>query len=123
MDTITVDKTKLLDILKKNRTTHKAIYEEAFEGYRLECIRILEANLKNLHSKKKVIVSFYEQAPQDQTKDYDLIIRMLEMEVGSTIDLNQQQFANYVDDNWNWKHIWTTNNAKYSSTIASGNYS
>lgn len=118
MKTIKVNKTELLTIIKKNRDNHHAVYEEAFEGYRKECIRILEQNLVALKSGKKVIVSFYEQAPQDHTNEYNLVIRMLEMDVDETVDLDQQQFSNYVDDNWNWKQNWTTSNTKYAASLS-----
>ncbi len=118
MKTIEVNKTKLLEIIKKNRDAHRALFEEAWEGYRQESIRVHEENLKALRSGKKVAVVFYEQAPQDHTKDYDLVIRMLEMDISSTIELDQQQFSNYVDDNWNWKQQWVGGNAKYSATLA-----
>lgn len=118
MRTIKVDKAELLATIKKNRDNHRAIYEEAFEGYRKECIRILEENLKALKSGKKVIVAFYEQAPQDHTNDYNLVIRMLEMDVDTTVELDLQQFQNYVDDNWNWKHQFVASNAKYSDTLS-----
>jgi len=118
MDTIKVSKTSLLGIIKKNRDNHRAIYEEAFEGYRGECIRILEQNLDNLKSGKRVVVSFFEQAPQDHTKDYDLAIRMLEMSVDNEVELDQREFMNYVDDNWAWKQQWVGSNAKYSNTLS-----
>lgn len=122
MRTIKVEKKTLLEIIKKNRDNHRAIYEEAFEGYRKESIRIHEENLKLLKSGKKVIVAFFEQAPQDHTNDYNLVIRMLEMDVDHNVELDQQQFQNYVDDNWNWKHQWSINNAKYSATLASNEF-
>lgn len=118
MRTITVEKKKLLEILKKNRDSHRSVFEEAWNGYRAESIRVHEQNLALLKSGKKVIVAFYEQAPQDHTKDYDLVIRMLEMDTGVEVELDQQQFSNYVDDEWNWKQQWSTSNAKYSATLA-----
>lgn len=118
MDTVKVAKHQLLNIIKKNRDNHRAIYEEAFEGYRTECIRILEENLNNLKSGKRVVVSFFEQAPQDHTNDYNLAIRMLEMSVDIEIDLDTREFMNYVDDNWSWKQQWVGSNAKYSNTLS-----
>lgn len=118
MRTINVDKEELLAIIKKNRDNHRAVYEEAFEGYRKECIRILEENLKLLRSGKKVAVVFYEQAPQDHTNDYNLVIRMLEMDVSKQVELDVQQFTNYVDDNWNWKQQFVTSNAKYAASLS-----
>lgn len=118
MKIITVSKSRLLDILKKNRENHRSVYEEAFAGYRNECIRVLEQNLKALKDGKKVVVQFYEQAPQDHTGDYDRVIRMLGMEVSDTVELDQQQFSNYVDDDWNWKQSWTVSNAKYAASLS-----
>ena len=122
MKTIKVKKTELLTILKNNRDKHHAVFEEAWEGYRKESIRIHEENLKTLKSGKKVVVAFYEQPPQDHTDDYDVVIRMLEMDVDNHVELDQQQFQNYIDDDWNWKQSWVTSNSKYSATVASGAY-
>lgn len=113
MQSVKVDKVELLNILKANRSTHFVAFQKAFEGYRQECIRILEKNLESLRTNKNVVVHFYEQAPQDQTKNYDIVIKMLEMSVDSEVELSIQEFQNYVNDEWNWKQAWTTSNSKY----------
>jgi hypothetical protein len=122
MHSIKVDKKELLATIKKNRDNHHSVYEEAFEGYRKECIRILEENLKLLKSGKKVVVAFFEQAPQDHTGEYNMVIRMLEMDVDPIVELDQQQFSNYVDDNWNWKQHWNLSNTKYAASLSNSNF-
>lgn len=115
MQSVKILKTKLQKIIKTNRDNHSSVYEKAFEGYRLECIKILEANLTNLKNGKKVVVAFYEQAPQDHTKDYDVVLKMLDLSEDSVIELTQQEFQQYVNDEWTWKQHWATSNSKYMS--------
>jgi hypothetical protein len=117
MRTVKVKAVDLLKILKLNRAGHRENYEKAFDGYRKECIRVLEQNLNLLKEGKKQAVQFSEIPPDDHTEDYDRVIAMLEMSVDKTIELTASDFAQYVQDNWVWKHSWTASNSKYSEAL------
>lgn len=116
MKTVTVSKQKLQIIVSENRNKHRAQFEEAFEGYRKECIALLSRNLDDLKSGRKVEVRFYEVAPQDHTGDYDTVLNMLSMSVDDNIELTHQEFQQYVEDDWNWREQWNASNMKYMAS-------
>lgn len=115
MKAVNVNKTKLLELVRKNRDQHRAQYEKAFAGYRKECYEVLEANLKALQTDKAHIVRFREQPPEDHTDDYDRAIQMLEMSVDDVIELHASEFSNFVQDDWEWKERWSASNSSYIS--------
>lgn len=113
MKTVTVDKKELQEILIKNRSKHQAEYEEAFEGYINTSIKSLEKILVAFKSGKTTKVKWNESRPTNNTKDYDRVIKMLEMSVDGFIELTSDEFANFVQDDWNWKDHWMLSNSKY----------
>lgn len=104
-----------MEVVSKNRDSHRQLFEQAFEGYRNECVRILNQNLDALKNSQRHIVVFVELAPEDHTDDYDHVISMLRMSVDEVVELTSSEFAQYVQDDWNWKHTWTASNMKYTS--------
>jgi hypothetical protein len=106
---------KLRDIIKKNRQEHYEIFVEAQKGYRAEVVKQLERILDKARSGGKIETYLNLQVPINQTQDYDRIIAMLEMTSDSHIDLTQQEFAQYVMDQWNWKMNFLAANSNYSA--------
>ena len=115
MKKVTVKQTELLEILRENRETHKTDYEDAYKGYLETCTETLEDILEDFKSGKLEIVQWTEFPPQSQVKDYDRVIRMLELSVDSEIELAADEFANFVQDDWHWKDSWTISNSAYMS--------
>jgi hypothetical protein len=115
MKTVKLDKDKLLELVKKNRAGHFTAFEKAFAGYRQECIEVLELNLRGLRENKGHIVRFMENPPEDHTSDYDRLILMLEMSVDQIVELDARTFAQYAQDDWDWKEQWGISNSKYIS--------
>ena len=116
MQNIVIKKAKLLNILKENRGKHEAIFEEALAGYRTKALELLEDRIKRLRKGEMIKMIFQMQEPQNQCRDYDRIIRMLELSEGATVTLNEQDFAQYVQDDWNWKRSFLVSNSLYSAT-------
>jgi len=114
MEKITVKKADLLAALRKNREEHRAIFEEALEGYRTQAIALLEDRLRMLHKGQPMSVAFELPEPQDQTKDYDRVIRMMELSVEDEISLSEADFAQYVMDDWKWQRQFLVSNRGYS---------
>lgn len=56
--------------------------------------------------------------PQDQTRDYDRAIRMMEMSQDEVVELEEHDFAQYVLDDWSWKRQFLLSNSNYSATAA-----
>jgi len=116
MNSIKVDKTELLTVLRENREKHKTIFAEAQEGYRTAAIKELDAMLADAEAGKQIRRSLTLIEPQDQTRDYDRAIRMLEMSQDDVIELEEHDFAQYVLDDWSWKRQFLFSNAAYSTT-------
>ena len=45
----------------------------------------------------------------------DRRIQMLEMDIDPNVILSEQEFAQYVQDDWGWRKQWTTTNSVYLS--------
>lgn len=116
MEKVTVNKAEALAILKTNRAKHRDIFLEALDGYGKEATKILTQRLEEVKkgSRKQIYISLPE--PSDHTKDYDRAIKMLEMNISDTVMLSEQDFNNYVMDDWNWKQQFLQSNSMYSAT-------
>lgn len=113
MKTVRLNKPNLIEVLTKNRASHRALFEKAFDGYRNECIRILNQNLDSLKKNSRHVVFFTESPPEDHTEDYDRVLAMLAMSVDDTVELTSSEFSQYVQDDWSWKTTWEASNSKY----------
>ena len=103
----------LLLALRENRETHHSTFERAFEGYRKMVVAALEKNLAAAKDGKKIVTVVRYQAPEDHTEEYDQVIQMLEMCEDETIEVTQEQFAQYVQDSWGWKHNFESVSTMY----------
>jgi len=113
MRKITVDKGELLEILKKNRESHRETFEKAWAAYQKECISQLEKNLEKAKAGKPFKVNIGLIQPEDHTEDYDRAIAMLEMDIEVVVSLDTTEYQTYVDDDWGWKRQFETTNASY----------
>jgi hypothetical protein len=52
--------------------------------------------------------------PVDYTKEYDRVIKMLELSKGTFVHLDERAFAQYVCDEWEWKDDFITANSTYT---------
>lgn len=118
MENIKVKKEDLLKVLRDNRAKHRQIYEEAIEGYRKTVITEFERRLEDAKAGRKIDIRFSLPQPQDQTKDYDRAIGMLEMTIEDVIQLQEHEYQQYVMDDWSWKQNFLTSNSTYSGTAA-----
>ena len=103
MRTITVDKAKLAKTLEKNRSNHRKLFEEALTNYKKHAIKTFELNIREIKSGGEVRHHLTLPVPQDHTEDYDRAIGMLEWHQGEEIELDEQQFAEFVQDDWHWQ--------------------
>jgi len=114
MSVVTVKRDELLETVRKNRDTHRKIFLEAVEGFRAKAIELLEARLADARAGRRISVRFNLPTPVDQTREYDRVIRMLEMSVDIHVALTQSEFAQYVMDEWGWKHQFSSVNSAYT---------
>ena len=111
--TIQVDPDRLMLALEQNRSTHQATYEKAVAGFIKVTTKQFEGYLKRLAKGELLERAFIPPPPEDHTKDYDDAIEMMRWAKDDTIELTQQQFRQYVMDDWGWKDSWVTSNTAY----------
>ena len=113
MSEIQVDRKVLLKKIKENRETHRSTFLKAQQGFRKAVINKLEEVLKNARNGVRFETSLGLPVPQDMTKEYDMIISMLELSVDHRMTISQGEFKQYVLDQWSWKGGWETSNSSY----------
>lgn len=124
---------ELLDALKKNKDTHKKEYDIAIVGWRKlavvalkmgvkktdEVIRRMESDIKEEKPVKQLDVYKLQpkvpRRPEDHTKEYEALIRRLDMSADEHIYITHDDFNCYVLDEWNWKGSHTEMLNNYSS--------
>ena len=110
---VKVNTAELLLELRSNREGHRAEFDEAIVGYRAAVVKHLDRMLEQAKAGKDVNWHVNLPCPKDQTKDYDRVIKMFEMEVAETVDLEEHEFAQYVMDDWSWKDQFTATISNY----------
>lgn len=119
MESVRVEKAKLLETLRENRKTHKKDFELAWEGFEKEYRRNVENLLsKRLSPYKPVELFINLQVPEDHTEDYDRAIEMLSWEVEDQIELTETEFRQFVQDNWSWKDQFIMSNTRYTGSVS-----
>ena len=118
MNEVTIKKDEALAKLHENRAAHKAIFDEAVEGFRKQAVKFLRDEIKRISAGevKRVVINM--PRPVDHTRDYDRVIAMLEMSVDEEVTVTQYDFASYIMDDWEWKREFLTTNSKYSVSAA-----
>lgn len=118
LELILVKKQDLLKALKLNRDEHRSTFLEALDGYSKEAIKALNERVEDAKRNKRISLTFRLVQPEDHTRDYDRVIRMLEMSVSEELEITQDQFANFVMDDWAWSRQFYASNSTYSSKAA-----
>jgi hypothetical protein len=62
-------------------------------------------------SRDKMVM--FDGPPQDMTSKYDRVLRMLELETREDIELTDREYAQYVENDWEWSRTWKISNSKY----------
>lgn len=115
MRSVTVAKADLLTILKENKTKHRSIFLEAQRRYRERCIEELDKTLADARAGRNFQLQFRLPVPEDHTKEYNQVIKMVEMSQDDNLELTNQEFATFVMDDWSWKAAWAANTASYTN--------
>lgn len=113
MRTIKIEVEKLRAVVQENREKHRAIFEEAMTGYRKAAITELDKMIADAKAGKKIRRSLTLVEPVDQTRDYDRVLKALELTSDTIVDLTEQEFAQYVLDDWGWKRQFIHANSTY----------
>lgn len=104
LDTVKVDRGKLLTALQENKAKHVAEYDEAVTEYRAQAEKALRKRaieIRDGATLKKEVEDL--PAPLSFAKDYDRAIQMVSWSTDETIELDEQAFRAWVLDEWNWR--------------------
>lgn len=114
-DEVVVPKEKLVETLTANRDAHRAIFDEALEGYKTRSVELLEEHIERIKKGKveRIVVSL--PVPEDHTDDYDRALTSLEWSIFDEVELSMREFDQYVRDNWAWKGEFTATTSMYNN--------
>ena len=113
MQTVKVERSKLLEILRENKTKYTELYNKAVEGYWKEAEDVLKAQLDKLAKKEKVDASLDFPYPIDYSEQFDTVIQMVELSISEEITLTHAEFLQYVRNKWNWLENFSVSNSRY----------
>lgn len=111
MDTISVDKTQLLDTLKANKQAHEEEFNETWGNYVQAFIDKLKERLAEVEAGSKPNHMIDILVPRSYADEYERVIQMLEWSQSNSVNLTHREFTQWVQDNWDWKdmHLTTAN--------------
>ena len=126
--TITANVDEVLDALRTNLTEHKEIVTEARRGYLDKAQTMLGKRMAQLRSGKLVRLDFSLSPPTDHSRDFETVIRMLELHAGAhvtseaspkaTIELKATDVQRFVLNDWSWARDFFVANSAYSDKSA-----
>jgi hypothetical protein len=124
MKTIRVEKTKLLDAMRKNRMNHALEYAEAIVEYRKKSQKAFRKAVRDRAREPNEnlgnsvgIPSTEFPIPVNRTRDYDTVISMLDFSVEEFVELDEKQFKCYVLDEWDWRALAAFANTAYGKGV------
>ena len=115
--TIMVGIHPLVKKLKENKAKHVEAHNKACDGFRETACNKLLKRAEQVKNGDTVNLIFNISAPVSHEKDYSEIIGMLEFSLATagevhgpnpTVELDKEQYRNYIQDQWNWTHQWGT---------------
>lgn len=117
----TMDKQKLLAILRTNRETHLSDFEQAWKGFIVTVIEDTEKLLQTAKEGGSPPNDRWQLSwskPESHVSDYDRAIGMVEHNVSDTLDLGDQDFSQFVLDEWQWKMHFAATTEMYAGKFA-----
>ena len=112
--TIKIKKQELIDKIKENKKNHIELYEKAVIAYKEEALEQLD-NLVGEVENGVLDVKLDLVTPIDNSDDYDAIIEMFEWEVEELVELGQDEFRQYVQDETEFAQQAHFSNTYYTS--------
>ncbi len=103
MRTVKVNKLEFIERVTVNRDAHRRIFKRALKGYERRLLSELEQRIDDVSAGRQIDRYIGLPEPADHTADYDRILGMAEMSVDDVIELDANDFARFVMDQWDWK--------------------
>ena len=115
---VSINKDVLFQILNDNLTKHKKEYEEAVKVWRAKFAVEINKTVDRINNGEKPF-RFYSQlpVPEEHSKDYERVIRMVSMDTRDILVLNEKEASMYLDDDWDWRPSFDANTSTYNSGV------
>lgn len=95
--TINVNKNRLIKTIKSNKENHIIEYGEAVTAYKIEVHKQLD-KLRDKIDSGSLDINFDLTKPINNEENYDKIVEMFEWEENELVELGQDEFREYVQD-------------------------
>ncbi len=118
MKNVKMNRLELLNIVRENAKKHLADYDEAVQDYKVLVAKLAKSNLKLANTGELTEIEKMKKipsAPVVYTDNYSKAIRMLELSVEDTIEIEEHIFNQLVLDEWGWKQSFVAAGALYKS--------
>lgn len=117
MRTVKVKKSELVSTLKTNSDVHVREFNKAMEGYWRTAEREVEKLLDRVRNKRwdqpyQIAVSLTR--PECHLDEYNTALEMLEWSTEDEVELTQQEFKQFVQDEWSWKEAFAQTTQMYA---------
>ncbi len=113
MQNVRINRSEFIARVEANREGHRAAFEQALDGYRDRVIRELERRVRHIREGRDFDLHFRLPEPKDHTDDYDRILTMARMSVDDVIELEADDFACFVLDQWSWQRNFAETTSMY----------
>lgn len=118
MQSVKVSTLDLVNELLKNRDAHVKAHKVAIAGWWKQTAAALRAAAKKIEAGRVIYPAHgISAAPESHEDDYDRAIKMCQMSVEEQVELTQQEFTQYVLDEWNWSAGFTTQTQMYAKVL------
>jgi len=118
METISINKEQLVQILKENKEKHVASYLEAIENYK-DAVKVYFPKFCQdaLDNPEKLPRYDPPLIPLSYEKDYNNAIEMLSYEVNDSVTLSAKEFRQLVKNQWSWSQDFESTFSKNKSYL------
>lgn len=118
MNSVKMNRKDLLKIVKENLQKHIAAYEESVADYKAAVLKLAAENHKLAKTGDLEKIAKIRNMPHKPTSyedNYTRAIRMLELSVEDTIDVEEHIFNQLVLDEWGWKQQFIAASTSYKT--------
>lgn len=113
MRTITVKVADLKTQLNKNMIKHRDTFDVAMDIFRNRAIETLDEQIATIRGGGLPDKYLRLPIPEEHTSDYKRALEMLHWHTEDTISLTEDEFAQYVQDDWGWRQSFLSNTTSY----------
>lgn len=114
MWSVKVNREQLLKKVVENKTKHHDTFLKAMDKYKEKVLAEFEKKVEQLKKGKLPDTYLRLPVPEEHVDDYDTVIGMLKMSTEDLVELGDEEFANFVEDRWNWSRAFAANTVSYT---------